>query len=51
LDLNSLDWATVAVCATMIGISKTGIPGFGILVVPLMALVLPTKQSIALPEG
>jgi uncharacterized membrane protein YfcA len=51
LDLNLLDWATVAVCATMIGISKTGIPGFGILVVPLMALVLPTKQSTGILLG
>jgi len=51
LDLNLLGWATVAVCATMIGISKTGIPGLGILVVPLMALVLPTRQSTGILLG
>ena len=35
----------------MIGISKTGIPGLGILVVPLMALVLPTRQSTGILLG
>jgi uncharacterized membrane protein YfcA len=35
----------------MIGISKTGIPGMGILVVPMMALVLPTRQSTGILLG
>lgn len=35
----------------MIGITKTGIPGLGILVVPLMALVLPTRQSTGILLG
>lgn len=35
----------------MIGIAKTGIPGLGILVVPLMALVLPTRQSTGILLG
>lgn len=30
----------------MIGVTKTGIPGLGILVVPLMALVMPTEKSV-----
>jgi len=51
LDLNLLAWATVALCAIMVGISKTGIPGLGILVVPLMALVLPTRQSTGILLG
>jgi uncharacterized membrane protein YfcA len=51
LDLNLPGWITVALCATMIGISKTGIPGLGILVVPLMALVLPAKQSTGILLG
>jgi len=39
-------WAIGAVCAYMIGVAKTGVPGFGILVVPLMALMVgDTKQS------
>jgi hypothetical protein len=32
-------------CGLMIGISKTGLPGFGILVVPLMAILFPAKAS------
>jgi len=30
----------------MVGAAKTGIPGIGILVVPLMALVLPAEKSV-----
>ena len=35
----------------MVGMSKTGIPGLGILVVPLMALVLPSRQSTGILLG
>lgn len=35
----------------MIGITKTGLPGLGILVVPLMALVLPSRQSTGILLG
>jgi len=51
LDLNLLGWATIAVCAMMVGMTKTGIPGLGILVVPLMALVLPSRQSTGILLG
>jgi len=40
-----LGWVVVASCAVMVGITKTGIPGLGILVVPLMALVLPREST------
>ena len=43
LDLSG--WAVIALCAVMVGVSKTGIPGFGILFVPLMAMVMPARQS------
>ncbi len=36
----------MAVCAFLVGISKTGIPGLGILPVPLMAAILPAKASV-----
>ncbi len=36
------------ICALLTGISKTGLPGIGILVVPLMAIILPAKQSVGL---
>ncbi|MBN1972729.1 MAG: sulfite exporter TauE/SafE family protein [Sedimentisphaerales bacterium] len=44
-----LDWVTIALCAAMMGVSKTGIPGLGILAVPLMAVVFEdTKESTGL---
>ena len=46
-----LGWAVVALCALMVGVTKTGIPGLGILVVPLMASVLPTRKSTGILLG
>lgn len=52
MELSLLDWATIALCAAMMGVSKTGIPGLGILAVPLMAIVFEdTKQSTGLLLG
>jgi uncharacterized membrane protein YfcA len=45
-DLSTLQWAVLATVAVFIGIAKTGIPGFGVLVVPLAAMTLPAKISI-----
>ena len=50
-DLSFFSWIIVALCSIMVGISKTGIPGFGILIVPLIATVLPTGTSIAVVLG
>jgi len=50
-DLGFAGWAVLALCAVMVGISKTGVPGFGILVVPLMALVLPARGSTGVALG
>jgi len=36
-------WAVLAVSAFAIGISKTGLPGVGILVVPLLAAAVAIK--------
>ena len=38
-------WALGAACALMVGLSKTGLPGLGILFVPLFAHVLPARVS------
>jgi len=38
-------WALGVVCALLVGLSKTGILGLGILFVPLFALVLPARMS------
>lgn len=35
-------------CAFLVGVSKTGVPGAGILCVPLMARIFPTKMSTGL---
>jgi uncharacterized membrane protein YfcA len=52
LDLTLLNWVTIALCATMMGVTKTGIPGLGILAVPLMANVFEdTKESTGLLLG
>jgi uncharacterized membrane protein YfcA len=45
MGLDSYGWVVVALCAVMVGISKTGLPGMGILFVPLMAMVIPARQS------
>jgi len=50
-DLDLVGWMVVALCAAMVGVSKTGIPGVGILVVPLMAAVLPARSSVGVLLG
>jgi uncharacterized protein len=49
--LNGVGWAVVALCAVLTGASKTGIPGLSILVVPLMAMVLPSRDSTGVLLG
>jgi len=51
LDLNLVGWVGVALCAVLVGVSKTGIPGVGILIVPLMAQVVPARESTGLLLG
>jgi uncharacterized membrane protein YfcA len=51
LDLDSIGLIVVAFCAVLVGISKTGIPGVGVLIVPLMALVIPARKSTGLLLG
>ena len=46
-DLTPWGWFVVGLCAFMVGTTKTGLPGLGILVVPLMAGVMEAKQSVA----
>ncbi|MFP4382872.1 MAG: sulfite exporter TauE/SafE family protein [Spirochaetia bacterium] len=45
LTLTWIQWAVIAGAAVLIGITKTGIPGMGILIVPILAEVLPAKAS------
>ncbi len=46
LGLSGMEIAVVALCAFATGLTKTGLPGLSILVVPTMAMVLPAKQSV-----
>ena len=51
LDLDVIGWVVVGLCAIMVGITKTGIPGLGILAVPLMTLVIPPRSSVGVLLG
>ncbi len=44
--LSVSSYIVLCLCALLVGVSKTGIPGTGILVVPLLASVLPAKASV-----
>lgn len=44
-ELSLADWAVAALSALLLGFSKTGMPGVGILAIPLMAGILPAKAS------
>ena len=48
LALEPLQWAALAGCALLIGLSKTALPGAGILAVPLAAMVMPARESIGM---
>jgi len=45
LELTSLDWMLAALCALLVGFSKTGVTGMGIMIVPIMAMIFPAQQS------
>lgn len=47
-DVNTTQWTILCLCAIMVGISKTGVPGIGILIVQLLALIFPAKASTGL---
>ncbi|SDH47472.1 sulfite exporter TauE/SafE family protein [Alteribacillus bidgolensis] len=47
-DLTTLDIVLVVLCAILIGISKTGLPTLGILVVAVMASIFPARESIGI---
>lgn len=51
LEADITKWSVIAICAVMVGIAKTGIPGIGILVVPLIAAVLPSRESTGVLLG
>ena len=46
MSLTPTDWLLGAVAAIMVGFSKTGMPGLGIMIVPLLAAVFPGKVAV-----
>ncbi len=48
LELGIWQWGLLGLCAFMVGLSKTGMPGVGILAVLIAALVVPPKASVGL---
>ncbi|WP_320111310.1 sulfite exporter TauE/SafE family protein [Draconibacterium orientale] len=45
LDFSALQWILLAVCGMLIGMSKVGVPGVSMLVVPALALIFGGKAS------
>lgn len=42
----SISTVLIAITAVLVGVAKTGVTGIGILIVPLMAMALPAKESV-----
>ena len=47
-DLRLLQWGLVLFCAMVIGMSKTGLSGFGLMVVPILATVFGGRPSVGM---
>lgn len=47
-DMSWLSWGVLAACMFLVGLSKTGIPGVGILAILLVASVIPARASTGL---
>lgn len=45
IKLTYLQWVISILCSLMIGFSKSGIPGSGIVVPPIMASIMPARES------
>ena len=43
--LSTINWILIVICALLIGMSKTGVPGVSMIVVPTLALIFGGKQS------
>ena len=51
MDINLFGWVVIASSAVVVGMSKTGMPGLGILPVPMMALAFSSRESTGLLLG
>lgn len=44
-NINAVEWIVIMVCGMLIGMSKVGIPGVSMIVVPALAFIFGAKQS------
>lgn len=45
IELTTVQWLVAILAAFLVGLAKTGIPGVGVLVVALFALIMPARES------
>ena len=45
LEINALEWLIIMVCGMLIGMSKVGVPGVSMIVVPALAFIFGAKAS------
>lgn len=45
LHISSVEWSIIIICGMLIGMSKVGVPGVSMIVVPVMAFIFGAKQS------
>lgn len=45
LDVSAFEWVIVLICGMLIGMSKVGVPGVSMIVVPALAFIFGAKQS------
>jgi len=45
LHINALEWSIILVCGMLIGMSKVGVPGVSMIVVPALAFIFGAKES------
>ncbi len=45
LHINALEWSIIMVCGMLIGMSKVGVPGISMIVVPALAFIFGAKAS------
>jgi len=48
LNITPAGWGILALCGVLVGLSKTALPGAGILAVPLAAMAVPARASVGL---
>jgi len=48
LTITPAGWGILALCGVLVGLSKTALPGAGILAVPLAAMAVPARASVGL---